>query len=236
MTFASSRPHDPTTGFKTTSKMGEYIDNRMHFYGVNQKEVPSVTGDVVPEYVSSFSGYRRVTVDAYSRELSRLGASPVLIGKEWVNSRGAIFRFDRGAIEIRVMDEQECIKSDVALSCFIRALLRGLAAEENRLPHELLVKDFKSVIRDGLDAKVLYPDAQTARDVCLRFYDIAEKNATEDEGKYLWLVRKKIDRGSLSNLIARDVTKKSGRTSFEEAVRSVYLRLTENLRENKPYA
>ena len=40
------------------------------------------------------------------------------------------------------MDEQECVKSDVALSCFIRAALRGLIAKKAELlPHDVLVKD-----------------------------------------------------------------------------------------------
>ena len=217
------------------SRMGEYMDNRLHFYQINQREVPSILGDVIPEYVASFAEYRKVTVDAYSQELRRLGASPLLMGKEWVNSRGAIFRFDRRAIEIRVMDEQECVQSDVALSCFIRALLRGLMDEDIHVSHELLVQDFNHVVRDGLQASVLYPNSEKARDVCGHFHNIAQKNATKEERKYLWLIKKRIEEGSLSNLITRDVIRKSGKTSFEEAIRSVYLRLAENLSRNKPY-
>ena len=218
------------------SRIGEYVDNRLYFYKINQREVPSVTGDVIPEYVASFEEYRRVTIDKYSDELRRLNAHPCIIGKEWLNSRGAILRFDRKAVEIRVMDEQECVKSDVALSCFIRALLRGLLKEDVCLPHGLLVADFNSVIRDGLEAKVLYPGASKARDVCLRFYDVAVRNATEEEGKYLWLVKKRITEGNLSNLIVRDVVKKSQKTSLTEAIRSVYLTLVENLRDNESYS
>jgi len=217
------------------SKVGEYVDNRLHFYRINQREAPSIAGDVIPDYVASFEEYRRITVDAYSRELRRLNASPCIIGKEWVNSRGAIFRFDRGVVETRVMDEQECVKSDVALSCFIRALLRGLIKEENYLPHEQLVKDFNSVVKDGLEAKVIYPGASKARDICLRFYDVAAKNATEGERKYLWFIKRRITKGNLSDLISRDVARKSKKTGLEEAIRSVYLVLTENLKANKPY-
>ena len=217
------------------SKIGKYVDNRLHFYMVNQREVPSVTGDVVPEYISSFKEYRKTTIEKYSSELRGLNAHPCIIGREWLNSRGAILRFDRRAVEIRVMDEQECIKSDVALSCFIRALLRGLLNENLHLPHELLVEDFNSIIKDGLEAKVLYSKASKARDVCLHFYDIATRNATEDEKKYLWLVKKRIVEGNLSNLIAKNITKRSQKTSLEEAIRDVYLILIKNLRDNKPY-
>lgn len=218
------------------SKIGEYIDNRLHFYKINQREVPSVVGDVVPEYVASFKDYRKVTVEKYSDELRRLGAHSCIIGKEWLNSRGIIFRFDRNALEIRVLDEQECVKSDVALSCFIRALLRGLLEANSSLPHDLLVEDFNSIIRSGLEAKVLNPEASTARDICLHFHDIATRNALEDEKKYLWLVKKRIVDGNLSNLIVKNIIKKSQKTSLEEAIRKVYLALVENLRDNKPYS
>ena len=56
------------------------------------------------------------------------------------------------------MDEQDCIKSDVALSCFIRALLRGFIHEnQNHLPHNLLAEDLNVVIRFVLDARALHP-------------------------------------------------------------------------------
>ncbi|MEM4713498.1 MAG: glutamate-cysteine ligase family protein, partial [Candidatus Bathyarchaeia archaeon] len=103
---------------------GDYVDNRLYFYMENQKEIPSVTGKVVPEYVQSFKQYRREVIGRYSADLTKLGAHRCILNKDWVNSRGVIFRFERKALEIRVMDEQECIKSDVALSCFIRARLR----------------------------------------------------------------------------------------------------------------
>lgn len=96
--------------------LGKNVDNRLHFYMLNQQEVPSVTGDVIPEYVSSFREYRKDIVEKYSSDMAVAGAEELILHKDWVNSRGAIFRFDRKAVEVRVMDEQECVKSDVALS------------------------------------------------------------------------------------------------------------------------
>jgi len=49
---------------------------------------------------------------------------------EWLNSRGAIARFDRHAIEIRVLDVQECPAADIAICSLIIATLRRLVAEE----------------------------------------------------------------------------------------------------------
>ena len=217
-------------------KLGECIDNRLHFYKLNQKEVPSVTGDIVPGYVSSFEQYKQEVIGRYSLDMATAGADAAILGKEWVNSRGVIFRFGRRALEIRVMDEQECVKSDVALSCFVRALLRGLLHEVSEFPpHEILVKDFKAIVSDGLNAKVRHPHEQTARQMCKHFYHIARANATEEEKRYLPIVQKRIENGNLSEIIRKKVLRKSQRTDFKEAIVSVYSGLMKSLIDDRPY-
>jgi gamma-glutamyl:cysteine ligase YbdK (ATP-grasp superfamily) len=217
-------------------KFGENVDNRLRFYMLNQKEVPSITGDVIPEYVSSFKEYEKEIIGRYSLDLARAGTDECLFYKDWVNSRGAIFRFDRKAIEIRVMDEQECVKADVALSCFVRALLRGLMKRRVEfLLHEILVKDFNSIVRMGLDAKVAHPTGQTARQVCQYFFKIAWENATEEEKKYLPIVQKRMEHGSLSEIIRERVQRRAQKTDFKEAVINVYSTLIKSLIDNQPY-
>jgi gamma-glutamyl:cysteine ligase YbdK (ATP-grasp superfamily) len=217
-------------------KFGVYVDNRLHFYRINQKEVRSVAGDVIPEYVVSFGQYKEEIIEKYSLDLARKSVGKCLLYKDWVNSRGAIFRFDRKAVEIRVMDEQECIKSDVALSCFLRALLKGLMKDKPALlPHETLVKDFNAVITAGLNAEVLHPKGKTARQVCEHFFKVAWENATEEEKKYLWVIQKRIEEGSLSETIKRNVQRKAQKTDFKEALISVYSNLIKSLLNNQPY-
>lgn len=218
------------------SKIGKYVDNRLHFYMINQKEIPSITGDVIPEYVGCFKEYFGVIIHKYSQDLVKANAPKCVLNKEWINSRGAIFRFDRKAIEIRIMDEQECIKSDVALSCFIRAALRGLInRNEPHLPHRLLVKDLKSVIKGGLGATVEHPRGPTARDVCRYYYKIAEGSASSEEKEYLPIVDERIEGGNLSEVIRRDVLKRAQKTDLNEAIFGVYSSLARNLRENRVY-
>jgi gamma-glutamyl:cysteine ligase YbdK (ATP-grasp superfamily) len=217
-------------------KFGEDVDNRLCFYMLNQKEVSSITGDVIPEYISSFKQYEKEIIERYSLDLAHAGVDECLLYKDWVNSRGVIFRFDRKAIEIRVMDEQECVKSDVALSCFIRALLGGFMERKAEfLPHEILVKDFNSVIRMGLDAEVAHPNGQTARQVCQQFLKIAWENATKEEKKYLSIIQKRIERGNLSEIIRERVQRKAQKTDFKEAVINVYSMLIKSLIDNQPY-
>ena len=216
-------------------QLGEHVDNRLSFYRLNQKEVPSVTGDVIPEYVSSFRQYNEEIIGKYSSDLANAGVRGLLF-KDWVNSRGIIFRFDRRAVEIRVLDEQECVKSDVALSCFIRALLRGLMRETVEfLRHEVLVKDFNAVAANGLNATVTHPDGSTARHVCQQFLKIAWENATEEERKFLPIIKKRIESGNLSEIIRERILKKAQKTDLEEAITTVYLRLIKSLIDNQPY-
>ena len=217
-------------------KLRENVDNRLHFYALNQREVPSVTGDVVPEYISSFQQYEKEIIGKYSLDLAKAGAKESLLYKDWVNSRGIIFRFERRAVEIRVMDEQECIKSDVALSCFIRASLRGLMHEKPKLlPHEILVKDFNSIVENGLSAKVVHPRGLTARQVCQHFFRIAWENATEEEKKYLPIIQKRIEAGNLSEIIKERIQRKAQKTSFKEALITIYSKLIKSLADNEPY-
>ena len=218
-------------------KNGADIDNRLQFYKVNQKEVPSVTGGVIPEYVSSLAQYKRDVIERYTKDLATKGADKTLLHREWVNSRGIIFRFDRCALEVRVMDEQECVKSDVALACFVRAALRGLiAANAELLPRSVLVKDLDAVIKDGLNAEVSNPQGKTAKQVCQNYLKVAEKNADDDEKKYLWLIKKRIEEGSLSDLIRANVARRADKTGFHEAVIDVYSRLINCLINNEIYS
>lgn len=215
-------------------KEGKDVDNRLSFYKVNQREVPSVTGGVIPDYVTSLSQYKREVIERYSADLEAAGASKTLLHREWVNSRGVIFRFDRSALEVRVMDEQECIKSDVALACFVRATLRGLLNQNvELLPRETLLKDFDAIIHEGLNAKV--SSGQTARQVLQRYMRLAEKYADAEEAKYLWLVKRRIEEGSLSEVIRKNVQAEADNIGFHQAIVKVYSRLIKCLSTNQPY-
>jgi gamma-glutamyl:cysteine ligase YbdK (ATP-grasp superfamily) len=217
-------------------RIGENVDNRLFFYMTNQREVPSIVGDVVPEYLSSLEQYKKEIIQKYTRDLAEAGAQECLLYKDWVNSRGVILRFDRKALEVRVMDEQECIKSDVALSCFIRACTRGLLGENTEtVSHETLVKDSKSIIKTGLNAKVLHPQGRTALQVCGHFYETAWRNASDEEKEFLPIIKKRIENGNLSEIIRERVQRRARKTDLREAIRDVYSGLTKSLRDNQPY-
>ena len=105
------------------------LDNRLVFYRDNCAKVPSVTGEVVPEPIGSVGEYQERLLEPLYRDLAPHDPAGVL-RNEWVNARGAIARFDRMAIEIRVLDVQETPLMDVAYAALIVEVLKLLCAEQ----------------------------------------------------------------------------------------------------------
>ncbi|MEZ6081808.1 MAG: glutamate-cysteine ligase family protein [Pirellulaceae bacterium] len=105
-----------------------YADNRMRFYRHNSQRVPSLTGQVVPEPVFSRTDYERHIFQVMYRDIAPFDTDKILC-HEWLNSRGAIARFDRNAIEIRVLDVQETPAADIAICEAIVAVLKLLVSE-----------------------------------------------------------------------------------------------------------
>jgi hypothetical protein len=54
-----------------------------------------------------------------------------ILAHEWANSRGCIARFDRSAIEIRLLDIQECPVADIALAAAVVGAVRMLVEERH---------------------------------------------------------------------------------------------------------
>jgi glutamate---cysteine ligase / carboxylate-amine ligase len=105
------------------------LDNRLVVYRSNCARIPSVTGDVVPEPIDSIGEYHERLLEPIYRDLAPYDPEGVL-RNEWVNARGAIARFDRMAIEIRVLDVQETPVMDVAYAALIVEVLKLLCAEQ----------------------------------------------------------------------------------------------------------
>jgi carboxylate-amine ligase len=102
--------------------------HRMEVYRTNSKRVPMMTGLVVPEPVFTREGYERDILGKLYADLQPLDPEGIL-RHEFANARGAMARFDRGAIEIRVLDIQECPKADLAIAALIIELVRAVVAE-----------------------------------------------------------------------------------------------------------
>jgi gamma-glutamyl:cysteine ligase YbdK (ATP-grasp superfamily) len=110
------------------------LDARLVAYRGNARRVPSVSGLVVPEPAHTQAQYETEILARIYRDLTPHDPEGVL-HHEWANARGAIARFDRGTVEIRVIDAQEGPSADVAVvaavSSVVRALSMGALAERD---------------------------------------------------------------------------------------------------------
>jgi gamma-glutamyl:cysteine ligase YbdK (ATP-grasp superfamily) len=111
------------------SKYSGLHDTRLHYYKTNQSKLPSITGKVIPEQVFSKRTYFNSIYEKIRMEILPFDTDSVL-DPVWVNSRGAIPRFDRGSIEIRLMDIQECPTADLAIVTLVIETLQALIKGE----------------------------------------------------------------------------------------------------------
>ncbi|HEY3515469.1 MAG TPA: glutamate-cysteine ligase family protein, partial [Gammaproteobacteria bacterium] len=105
------------------------LDNRLVASRDNCARIPCVAGEIVPEPVGSTGEYRERVLEPMYRDLERHDPERVL-RHEGVNGRGAIARFDRSSMEIRVLDVQETPAMDVAYAALIVEVLKLLCAEQ----------------------------------------------------------------------------------------------------------
>jgi gamma-glutamyl:cysteine ligase YbdK (ATP-grasp superfamily) len=105
-----------------------FLDYRLEAYRSICALTPRVSGHVVPDTIGTRAEYEaRVLAPMYD-EIAQHDPAGVL-RHEWLNSRGAIPRFDRDAIEIRVLDTQERPAADLAIAALVSAVTRALVEE-----------------------------------------------------------------------------------------------------------
>lgn len=102
-----------------------FMDYRMHVYRDNAAEFPSIAGQLVPEVVRNVDEHHKHILAPMYEAISSHDADNVL-QHEWLNSRGAIPRFDRNALEIRVLDTQENPHVDIALAALTIDLVQAI--------------------------------------------------------------------------------------------------------------
>ncbi len=110
------------------NRLAGFLDFRMETYRHNQRKIPQIAGKIIPEPVFTRADYEREILQKSYRAIQPYDPLNIL-QHEWLNSRGAIARFDRGTIEIRVLDLQECPQADLAILAATVAVIKALAAE-----------------------------------------------------------------------------------------------------------
>lgn len=136
-------------------KLTGWADSRMQAYLHHQQKMPSLMGKLIPETVFSENEYYSKIFDPILRDIKPWDKDQIM-DHHFLNSRGAIARFDRGAIEIRVTDLQECPDADVAVSSLITETLKLIVNEkyskfeqQSLISEDRLFNIFYSVIKLG---------------------------------------------------------------------------------------
>jgi carboxylate-amine ligase len=137
-----------------------YADFRMENYRTNARSIASISGQVIPEPVSSRGDYEKTILAPMYRDIAKFDPQAML-QQEWLNSRGAIPRFDRNAIEIRIIDTQECPQADLAVAAAAVAVIKRLYDEsraslrlQQQIGTDALVAIFLACIRDADQASI----------------------------------------------------------------------------------
>ena len=197
-------------------KLTTYMDNRLVYYRQNQAAVPEICHDIMPEKLESVDDYVQINRQIYS-ELKKCGAE--ILCREWVNSRGVIVRFTRKCLEVKAIDEQECLHSDMAFSAFLLALLRSdLVLEEDE-------SSLLAMLEDAMHRGVagMRPELE-------KLLAAAQKSATIEEMRYLPLVAKRIEQGSLAEIMVQKLKETNGR------IEPILAQMQWCLKENRPYS
>lgn len=105
------------------------LDTRMHYYAQHCQVMPSLTGQLIPEALFDEASYRHEVFDKIAEDVRPHDPDGVL-EVDFLNARGAIARFDRGSIELRVMDVQEYPGADVAICAAVIAVVKALVNEQ----------------------------------------------------------------------------------------------------------
>ncbi len=103
-----------------------FADTRLETYRHNARRLPIISGRVIPEPVFTRAKYEgELLASLYAAIAPHDPAG--LLQEEWLNARGAIARFARGAIEIRLLDVQEQPGADLAICALVAAAVQALA-------------------------------------------------------------------------------------------------------------
>lgn len=133
------------------------LDNRLRVYQEHCRRFPQAMGPVIPEPVDSIEHYHAEILGPIYQALAPHDPEGIL-AYEWINARGAIARFDRQTIEIRLIDVQECPLADLAVTRAVVGAVQWLIDTNTSglkaIPSEPLKTILQSTIRNAEHAVI----------------------------------------------------------------------------------
>lgn len=217
-----------------------FADARIDVYAGNQRSVPFITGSVIPEPVRSEAQYHDVILQPMFRAIAPHDIDNIL-QFEWLNSRGAIARFDRHAIEIRVLDAQEHPGADLAIAQLVvstvERLYRGATLDAADALHtDALAVILKQCVKYGEAARIDNADylralgiegARPAGEVWRALAAMAQQKLAPHRAALDVI----LDEGTLSTRLKRSV----GPSVTAASLLSTYRRLCDCLAEGRMF-
>jgi gamma-glutamyl:cysteine ligase YbdK (ATP-grasp superfamily) len=223
------------------------LDTRLQFYRTNQAKIPSITGKVIPEAVFSRRNYLNTIYEKIKTDIAPYDPENAL-NPIWVNSRGAIPRFDRGSIEIRIMDIQECPAADMAIVNLVIETIKAFVSEkfldvENQMKWktetlaQLLEKTTdhaQNVVIDHTDYLAVFgfPDkSATAAQLWRHIVDRIVRSGNGSLEKW----KREIDVILTEGTLSQRILKALGNDHSSENIKKVYRQLSGCLAQNKMF-
>lgn len=218
-----------------------YMDTRMDVYRKNSSKIPSITGSVIPEPVYSPAQYQEKILNKIYRDLAPFDPEGIL-QEEWVNARGAIARFERNTIEIRVIDVQEAPVADISIAALIIEAVRMMVEErvcsyqeQKKWETEPLAVIFSDTVKSAehtwiTDEKYLKCfgiHEKTCQALHIWNHLFTMMQNSELVSKYSQNLRTILDEGTLASRILRAL----GETQNHPKIREVYRKLSSCLQE-----
>jgi carboxylate-amine ligase len=223
------------------------LDQRLVEYRDNSLRFPEITGAVIPDNANARDDYERHVLAPIYRAVAPVDPAGTL-QHEWLNARGAIARFDRSALEIRVCDAQECPRADLAIAALLLAVTHALYEErwsDANAQRAVSTADLAAIlgrtVRDADAARIEHPaylalfglaaPGCTARDAWHALLDRCGTDAlawNPQAGVPLALIDA---RGPLARRLVRAL----GAEPSREALRDAYRELADCLAADRPY-
>ncbi|QDV08562.1 Carboxylate-amine ligase YbdK [Planctomycetes bacterium Poly30] len=136
------------------------LDRRLDVYCTHQSRIPEAMGLVIPDTYLDQAEYDEKIFVPLRKAAAALDPDGLLV-PEFLNARGSIARFQRGAIEIRVLDIQESPRMDLGVALLVTSVVQALAEERwapieilHALETEDLRKTFDACIASGGEAMI----------------------------------------------------------------------------------
>ncbi|TAL64934.1 MAG: glutamate--cysteine ligase [Legionella sp.] len=218
------------------------LDSRLQFYEQNQKLIPEISGDIIPESMNSETEYQHHILEPMYAAI-RPHDPEGLLQYPWLNSRGCIPKFDLQAIEIRIIDSQECVNADIAIAKALFAILKHWQQQANYQQIQpcstgALKQIFDQTIRQGMNTRVdnrevlsqwqLPQGVRSVREIWSMLIEKISSQLQHKEQRALEII---LSEGNLSERLLKAI----GSNCNRQRLQAIYSQLAHSLLTNQQF-